>query len=128
MKIKGKITILINREYTMIELKDADAGITFCEIQLSPEQLVAALSRLGQVPCVIDLNGLEKIGKTMENKKFEFEIPDELRGSSNSEKLHEIATSLLSDGWQADCSFSSQDTFFKKDGKQYARCIIRRWV
>ena len=128
MKIKGKIPILINLEYTTIEIKDADAGFTFCEIQLSPEQLSSVLSRLGQVPCVIDLHGLDKIGKKMENTKFEFEIPVELRGSNHSEELHKIATSLLSDGWQADTLFQSQDSFFQKDGKQYARCTIRRWV
>ena len=63
MKIKGNISILINQEHTTIEIHDADASIKFLSIQLSPEQLSSALSRLSQVPCVIDLRGLDKIGK-----------------------------------------------------------------
>lgn len=128
MKIKGNISILINQEHTTIEVHDADASIKFLSIQLTPEQLSSALSRLSQVPCVIDLHGIDKIGKRMEHKKFAFEIPKEINNSTHTEKLREIAQSLLTDGWIAEGYFASQDTFFVKDGKQYARCIIRRWV
>ena len=51
MKINGKITILINQEYTRIELRDDDASTTFVEIKLTPEQLSMALSRLAFTPC-----------------------------------------------------------------------------
>lgn len=128
MKIKGNISILINQEYTTIEIHDTDASINFLSIQLTPEQLSSALSRLSRVPCVIDLHGIDKIGKRMEHKKFAFEIPKEINNSKHAGKLHEIAQSLLTDGWIAEGYFASQDTFFEKDGKQYARCIIRRWV
>lgn len=128
MKIKGNISILINQEHTTIEIHDADASIKFLSIQLTPEQLSSALSRLSQVPCVIDLHGIDKIGKKMEHEKFAFEIPKEISNSKHTDKLHEIAQSLLTDGWIAEHYFACQDTFFEKDGKQYARCTIRRWV
>jgi hypothetical protein len=128
MKIKGNISILINQEHTTIEIHDADASIKFLSIQLSPEQLSSALSRLSQVPCVIDLHGLDKIGKKMEHKIFAFKISKEINNSRHAEKLREIAQSLLTDGWIAEGYFASQNTFFERGGKQYARCVIRRWV
>lgn len=30
--------------------------------------------------------------------------------------------------WVSDNYFQSQDSFFSKDGKNYARAVIRRWV
>ena len=53
MKLQGKITMLINQDYTTIQIEDPNAATTF---------------------------------------------------------------------------FGSQNSFFKRDGKQYARCTIRRWV
>jgi len=80
------------------------------------------------VECEIEVRGLEKIGKKHENKRFEFEIPRDLASSRNESELQKLAQSLLKDGWIAERYFSSQDSFFKKDGVQYARCTIRRWV
>ena len=128
MKIKGNISILINQDYTTIELRDENAAVNFLSITLSPEQLSSVLSRLAQVKCDIDLKNIEVVGKKHEHNSFEFEIPKELASSSKAKELHEIAQSKLIDGWVADSYFASQGTFFEKDSKQYARCTIRRWV
>jgi hypothetical protein len=131
MKINGKITILVNREYTTIELIDDDAGITFARVKLTPEQLSAALSRIAYTSCDMELIGLEKIGKKMEYKQFEFELPRKGLSSQNAEELSGIAQKILNEsneGWIAENYFSSQKTFFSRDGKDYARCTIRRWV
>jgi len=127
MKLKGKISILINREYTTIEIEDDNANARFLTIKLTPEQLSEALSRTMCVDCEIEVRGLEKVGKTHENKTFEFEIPKELASSRNSDKLQELSQSLLTDGWISEGYFSSQNSFFMKDDKQMARCTIRRW-
>ena len=128
MKLEGRISMLINREGTTIEIEDENANARFLKITLTPEQLSAALSRQMSIECEIEVRGLEKIGKVHENKSFEFEIPNELSSSRNESELHKLAQSLLSDGWIADKYFSSQNSFFKKDGVQYARCTIRRWL
>ena len=128
MKLKGKISIFVNEDYTTIEIEDDVANMTFAKIKLTPQQLSAALSRRACVDCEIDTKGLDKVGKQHENKHFEFEIPDYLNRSIYADELQKIAQSKLSDGWIAESYFGSQGSFFVKDGKQYARCVIRRWV
>jgi hypothetical protein len=128
MKLEGRISVLINRDGTTIEVEDENANARFLKITLTPEQLSAALSRQMAVECEIEVRGLEKIGKKHENKRFEFEIPSDLASSRNDLELQKLAQSLLSDGWIAEKYFSSKDSFFKKDGVQYAICTIRRWV
>lgn len=127
MKLEGKITILINRDETTIEIKDENANVRFVSVKLTPEQLSAALSRQMCVECELEVKGIENVGKIHENKSFEFEIPESLPTRRNELELQKIAQSKLSDGWIADAYFGSQNSFFKKDGKQYARVTIRRW-
>jgi hypothetical protein len=131
MKIEGRISILINREYTTIEIKDDKANTTFVKATLTPDQLSAALSRQVSIECDVEVHGLERVGKKHENKTLEFEIPKNLETSylkRDEDKLQKIAQSHLSDGWIAERYFGFQGSFFTKDGKQYARCTIRRWI
>ena len=127
MKLEGRISILINRDETTIEIEDESANVKFVKVKLTPEQLSAALSRQISIECELEVKGLEKIGKVHENKTFEFEIPETIPTRGNQLELQKIAQSQLSDGWIADAYFGSQNSFFKKDGKQYARVTIRRW-
>lgn len=124
MKIKGSISLLINRDETTIELRDVDASVTFAKVTLTPEQLSTALSRLMYVPCIINISQIDKIGKIHENRSFVFEIPKDLR---DDEKLQKIAQGLLTDGWVAENYFGSQNSFFQRDGKYFATVTIRRW-
>jgi len=128
MKLQGSISILINREYTTIEIEDENANTRFVKVTLTAEQLSAALSRQMSVECELEVKGLNRVGKKHENKAFEFEIPKELRSSDNKKELNNLAQSQLTDGWIADTYFGSQNSFFTKDDKQYARVIIRRWI
>lgn len=131
--MKGKITILINRDSTTIELVDDKSGVGFVEITLTAEQLSSALSRMSMTDCEFITRGLDVIGKQHENKTFEFKIPDTInsnryRNKSAEKQLSDYADTLLSDGWKADVYFRSQNSFFKKDGENWARCTIRRYV
>ena len=126
--LKGKISILIDRDGTTIEIEDDVANTTFVKVRLTPEQLSAALSRLANVDCELEVAGLDRVGKRHEHCTFEFEIPKELASSSKEKELQELAQSLLTDGWISGGYFSSQNSFFNKDGVQYARCTIRRYV
>lgn len=127
-KLKGKITIRINRDETTIEIEDDVANTTFVIVRLTPEQLSTALSRQAYVDCELEVAGLDRVGTRHENETFEFEIPEALASSSKTEELQKIAQSKLTDGWIAEGYFASQNTFFKKEGVQYARCTIRRYV
>ena len=131
--MKGKITILINRDSTTIELVDDASDVRFLEIKLTAEQLSAALSRMSMTDCEFTTRLLDVIGKKHENKTFEFKIPDTLnsnryRNKSADSQLADYADTLLSDGWKAEGYFGSQNSFFKKDGENWARCTIRRYV
>lgn len=128
MKIDGQISIFVGEESTTIDIYDKDASTRFASIKLTPEQLSMALSRLSHTPCSIEVHGLDRVGKLHENKQFEFEIPENLRGSKYADELREIAQPQLTDGWIVSDLFQSQGSFFQKNGKQYARCTIRRWV
>lgn len=128
MKIKGKISILIDRHSTTIEIHDDEANTTFCLIELTPDQLSAALSRLSRVECDLDVRGFGRVGKTHENKDFEFEIP---KPDMTDEELGRYSQEILDsngEGWISDKYFGSQSSFFYKDGKKFARTTIRRWI
>ncbi len=132
--MKGNITILVDGKGARIEVEDESSGIRFLKINLSAEQFMACLGRLANVECDMDVRGLDLIGKMRETGKFEFKIPAELYNLRYEERdyfdktAQELAQSQLADGWIADSYFGSQGSFFKKDGEQWARVTIRRWV
>lgn len=128
MKLKWKITFLANRDYTTIEIEDDDANVNFVKVKLTPEQLSMILWRQACVDCELEVMWLEKVWKKHENKSFEFEIPESLRSSRRTKELNNIANSQLKDWWISNDSYSSQGSFFSKDGKYYARATIRRWI
>lgn len=134
MKIKGRITILCSKDGARIEINDENANVQFLQIQLSAEQFMACISRLSMVPCELEIQGMEKVGKQHENKKFEFELPDWYiklpyrNREENHRQLAQVAQNQLTDGWVADDYFGSQDSFFKKEDKEWARVTIRRWL
>lgn len=134
MKIQGRISILVSQKGATIEVKDDNANINFLEIELSPEQFMACLSRLSDVKCKLEVKGLDKVGKTHENSTFEFKIPDWYLKlpykdrSENHSRLSLVAQNQLADGWIAENYFGSQNSFFKKDGEEWARVTIRRWI
>lgn len=132
MKIKNpKITMLINRKYTEIEIIDSDANTTIAKVKLTPEQLSAILSREGYVDCECTTGELSRIGKKHEHKQFEFEIIDSEVKNNESLLLLACNEALSQQGmaeWIPDKYFRSHGSFFTKDGKDYARATIRRWV
>lgn len=91
--------------------------------------MAALLSRQAHVKCDVEVRGIDRIGKKMAHKPHEFDITGlELPYNTRSEILAEKIKDTLPDGWISDNEFSSQNTFFKKDGKDYARTTIRTWI
>lgn len=130
MKIQdGRVTILFDEKGMEIEIVDNASSTTFVTVKLNPQQTVQALGRLGRTTCELEVFGLDRVGKKMVMEPFEFELSDEkLASSQHKEQLSEIANKLIPEGWFCDNYYSSQGSFFKKDGKQWARTTIRQWI
>lgn len=130
MKLEnGKITFLIDRDGATIEIEDGNSNTMFAKIILTPEQLCQAMSRQAFTPCSLEVKGLDRVGKKHENKDHVFELPSEIfRNKENALALFQLAKKTTPEGWIPDNYFSSQNSFFSKDGKNYARCVIRRWI
>lgn len=125
--VDPSITILVNAEYTEIELIDRKSSSIFAKIRLTPEQLSSALSRLAWTKCEIDVYNLDRLNKQHENKEFVFEMPP-CDYKSQDAIARKTAIKLCPEGWESDGYFGAQGSFFTKDGKDYARVTIRRWV
>ena len=125
-KIKGKITFLVDRDKTTIEIEDADASTTFVRVELTPEQLSSALSRLAYTDCECYVNNLDRIGKKHENDSFAFEIQEKDR--KDNDKLKELCLNELKKQGMSEWIPDNYYNFFNKDDKFYARAVIRRWV
>ncbi len=75
MKLDGQITLLINREETVIEITDILSKVTFAKITLTTGQLASALSRSADTPCKINIYALDKVGKMQETKAERNDLP-----------------------------------------------------
>lgn len=127
-ELGGKITFLVGREETTIEITDTNSGVLFCKVTLTPEQLCSALSRLSLTECSIKVVGLDKVGKKHEHKEFEFEIPRKDMDKKELGNYSQIIINKEGEGWISDKYFGSQNSFFRKDGKDFARTIARRYI
>jgi len=130
MKIDSRVTILGDCDGVTITIKDRTSNTDFVEVKLTPEQFCqAALGRLMITECEGRVRNLDHVGLKHENKSHEFEIPENLSyGEERKEIVRKLSIETCPEGWQPDNYFESQNSFFKKDGKEYARCTIRRWV
>lgn len=127
--LNGSITMLFNEHGLRINLEDQTSSITFATIELTANDVVQAFSRVVNVPCSIEVRGLHKLGKKMIVSTLELEMPsDPLLASRSKEIAIQEAEKHCPEGWEFDKYFSSQGSFFYKDGKHYARCTIRKWV
>ena len=126
---EAKISIFINQDETTIEVECGKSSTKFVEIKLTPEQLSSALSRSAYTPCKsVEVHGLDRVNKKHECKGYEFKLP-ECSWDNHKEKAIETAQELLKDSkWEPDLYFGSRDSFFQKDGEEWARTTIRRWV
>lgn len=138
MKIEGRLTFLVNYDKTRIIIEDENSSIDFVTIELDPEQLSMMLGRLGKVPCILDIKGLDKVGKKMETKTHTFTLPDDfIPYKRNDDQLYELSIKSLgenSEGWIPDKYFGSQNSiqpFINKEtGETNYRCdvTLRRWI
>lgn len=132
---KGKITISrisSNQENYLpikITIDDVDAVTQFLEIEMSLENFAECLTGLAARPCEFKTRGLQNIGKKREMADFTIELPEGTINRRNSEEVAtERAEKLCPDGWIVSTYFNSQSSFYRENGKEYARTNIFRWI
>ena len=129
MKIEASLSILFNNGIIELTIRDENAKIRFVHLSLTPDQFCnAALGRLMNTQCEADVHNLDRVGLNHENSTHEFEIPKDFRYDTKKKNIIDLAKKTCPDGWTADAYFGSQNSYFTKDGKDYARCTIRRWI
>ena len=127
MKIDGKITMLFDDEGMRLEIYDDEARLRIVKITLNNKQVCQMLSRLSNVNCEnTEVFGLDKIGKKHTNKSFDFPMPEHEWSNRIKVALKEIKK-VCPKRWESDDYFGSRDSFFLKNGKEYARVTIRKW-
>jgi hypothetical protein len=130
--LEGAISIIINEDETRIEIKDRRSNITFAKVKLTPKQLSLALSRMMYVDCEIQTHGLKNVGKKHVWQKWEFKIPEDLLASRYhsdfEEQLNSYAYEKCPRGWVPDNYYGSKESFFVRDGEDWARVTVRKWV
>jgi len=127
MILDGQITILADEDGVKIELIDNTSFLPFAQVKLNPKQFCQAMSRLAHTPCEkMEVFNLDNVGKNLEHKSFEFEMPD--NQYRNKEVAKDILQKICPEGWKPDLYFDSQGSFFVRDDKPYARTRLRRWV
>lgn len=128
-EINADISILATYEHgIMIRIKDIDAGISFIDITMTKEQFVdATMNRLGNTKVLkAEVRDLDKVGKQCKARTLEFPMPE---GSAYRDKEAAAREAIMRCplGWEAELYFGSQDSFFKRDGAEWARTTIRMW-
>jgi len=130
--MKGKITISRlsygdDRERIEITIRDDASRVNFVTADLSYEDFTKALTGMNETPCNLKIDCLRFVGKSKETKSFEFEIPG-CDYDIGRDKTEEIGLSKCPKNWVMNKYFNSKNSFFEKDGKQYARTSIYRYV
>ena len=129
MKIDATLTMLVSEEGARIEIRDEASSITFVRIHVKPDQFTAALGRLCNVDCdVAEVFGLDNLGKKLEVSELVIELPESTDFHNRKQVAKMIANEKCPDGWVSDGYFNSQNSFFRRGAKEFARTTIRTWV
>lgn len=132
--LNGKITFLIDQDKTTIQIKDEKSRVKFCEINMTPQQLSSALSRLAETECQISVGDLDKVGKKQEIDKLKWRIPPKFGTSKweiDKNELKKAIQDQLDDereGWVICDGLESKDSFTEENGDLYVNATIRRWI
>jgi len=128
---KGNLTISRPQgrgpEVMTIRVNDAASRVCVCEVSIGLAEFIKCLTGLAHTEMEFNHGDLSKVGKKMEHRKISVKIKD-YDFSNRKEVATKAALENTPEGWEPDCYFSSQDSFYTKDGEDYARCMIRRWV
>lgn len=122
------ISLLFNDDGLRIEIRDNVSATTFFKAYLTPKQTCQAMSRLAHTPCeTAEVRNIDRLGKKLIVDTFAFELPGKISWENQKEVAKEIALKTCPHGWVPNLAFSSQGSFLKRGGKNFARTTISRW-
>lgn len=129
-RIKGKMTISRpvcggSGSKVCIDIQDSTSKIHFVEIEVDLAEFTNAITGLGSRPVEMEVMGLDRVGMERETMEIEFPIGEDYRAR---EHAAEIAKDHTPEGWVPPSYFSSQNSFFRKHDKQWARGLACRFV
>lgn len=123
------LSISIREGKVFLRIRDEAAATEFLELEVGQAEFVQALGGLRLTSCVAEIRRLDRLGKVHEHRMLEFPLHKKHRDYDYDKELaREKVHKYCPEGWEPDLSFSSQNSFFAKDGGTWVRTIIRRWV
>lgn len=131
MKLKGRIEIATctpahGDPIIEIRVEDEDSHISFFSTKMSLRDFTLATMGHRSVPIEFEAVGLDKVGKIRETKELIF--PVSKRGYNQKKEAEAKCQNWADKGWTASGYFGSQNSFFDKGNKTYARTTQHRWV
>lgn len=130
-EIKAKVTFLINRDISILEIFDDDSKITIARLEFSPYQIVQLLSRLGNTDVErCQICGFDIAGKNRLTDKIEIEIPKAVYDKHDEGTLYEYCKQFCPEGWEMSSYFGSKGStrFDFIENKCYAVANLMKWV
>lgn len=122
-------TLTINTVDDKVKIEISEGRNEVLTLTVQSSEFLRALGRLGNVACLeATLLRPEIAGRRQEHQDLEFPLPDGTDLGTRQQAAREAGMRLCPEGWTADLYFGSRNSFFTREGKQWARTIIRRWV
>lgn len=136
MKLNGSCGFARRSDgFIVMTIRDEDSSTSFCEVKFTPEQFANAITGLFSTKCELDVRGLDKLGKKMENMTVDVFAPD---GNVAQMKANEISKLMWADmteqwtkdGWTVEkYNWGNMHKRIKsKFGELGYECVARRWV
>lgn len=109
-------------DYISITIRDENAVQEFIEVRIKYEDFTKAIMNRPS-PIEFKVRGLDKVGKVRISERLDFEIPKDLDKwrDEGMIELHSLAKEAAGEGWEPSLYFGSKESFFTKDGSEYAR-------
>lgn len=131
MKLKGSITISYPSNGTVrFQVRDETSRQTFLEIELSYEEFAKSLSSLAERPMTFNIHDSERIGKVKHTEDIEVEVPNNHDRDISRKHVQKFVSKKIKETgkpWIADLALSSQNSFFHKDERKFARTTMSYW-
>ena len=110
-KLKGAISIGRpsygdGKELITIQVRDDLSRTRFADIEIGLADFVKALTGLAEVPIVMQVRGLDNVGKIKETKSLVFQVHD-----ADQAAAEKLAAEFCDEGWLPSLYFNSQKSF-----------------
>ena len=129
LNLDGKIRLSFDRyEGMKIEIVDNNSRKVFVSASIASENVSAAMSGMARIPCQFNALNTDKVGKFCFNCVLEFKVPPSETKDANRKVLAlQQAIKICPEGWIPDKHYGSKDSFFVRNGVEWARTVIRHY-